>query len=480
MKICIAILLFFLYGPFIADPRLEAALKINVFSSQNGKGLETSRQILKNELSELGHIIYERELNEKRSETCPQVDLNIFFEVINQEWLECATSNWFIPNPECYDLDLTLLDQMDLFLCRTHEVERIFHSMNKRTYYIGFSSHDCLSTLIKKDYRHCFHVAGGSPLKGTQAILNAWREKDYLTNLTILIHYFLPHSTQANVQWIMGRISLSELRLLQNTCGIHLCPSETEGFGHYLMEAMSTGAVVITTDGPPMNEFIVDKRCLVPYVDTAPCNLATRYFVDPEELAKRVEDLMVLPAEELKEIGDRNRRNYLKKTKEFHQNLKQLILTELPNTGVLKEESTDARNWDGTTSSSEEVPVMGMERRSCIRQSGQYSTEQSGGDKGEMTKPFNIPKQLVMQAYKLAKANAGAGGVDRQSYGGYYRSGMYPIWRHFNKTLVAWAVRKYKTYRQRKTWASKFLEKISKCRPRLFVHWRSGMQGAFA
>jgi hypothetical protein len=65
-------------------------------------------------------------------------------------------------------------------------------------------------------------------------------------------------------------------------------------------------------------------------------------------------------------------------------------------------------------------------------------------------------------------------------YGGYYRSGLYQIWRHFNKTLVAWAVRKYRNFRQRKTWASKFLEKISENKPRLFVHWRNGMQGAFA
>ena len=330
MKISIAILLCFLYFPLVAEARLEDALKINIFSSQNGKGLEASRQILKKELTELGHIIYERELNEKRNETHPQCDLNIFFEVINAEWLDCATANWFIPNPECYVQDLALLDQIDLFLCRTHEVERIFISMNKSTYYIGFSSRDCLITEIEKDYRLCFHVAGGSPLKGTQSILTAWSGKEYLTNLTILIHHSLLYCTQSNIHWISERISLSELRLLQNCCGIHLCPSETEGFGHYLMEAMSTGAVVITTDGPPMNEFIEDKRCLVPYFNNAPCSLATCYFVDPEELAKRVEDLMAIPVEELKEIGDRNRTNYLKKSEEFHQNLKRLFLTKFP------------------------------------------------------------------------------------------------------------------------------------------------------
>lgn len=65
-------------------------------------------------------------------------------------------------------------------------------------------------------------------------------------------------------------------------------------------------------------------------------------------------------------------------------------------------------------------------------------------------------------------------------YGSYSRSGMYPVWRHFNKTLKAWAIRKYKTFRQRKSKASIFLERISKQRPKLFVHWRNGMQGAFA
>ncbi|MEF8715524.1 MAG: group II intron maturase-specific domain-containing protein [Accumulibacter sp.] len=29
-------------------------------------------------------------------------------------------------------------------------------------------------------------------------------------------------------------------------------------------------------------------------------------------------------------------------------------------------------------------------------------------------------------------------------YGRFYRSAMYPVFRHFNKTLVAWAMRKYR------------------------------------
>jgi RNA-directed DNA polymerase len=65
-------------------------------------------------------------------------------------------------------------------------------------------------------------------------------------------------------------------------------------------------------------------------------------------------------------------------------------------------------------------------------------------------------------------------------YGRYSRSAMYPVWRHFNKTLIAWAMRKHKRFRNRKTRASLFLEGISQKQPSLFAHWRAGMQGAFA
>lgn len=65
-------------------------------------------------------------------------------------------------------------------------------------------------------------------------------------------------------------------------------------------------------------------------------------------------------------------------------------------------------------------------------------------------------------------------------YGRYYRSGLYPVFRHFNKTLIAWAMRKFGRFRDRKTWASIFMEKISEREPSLFAHWKAGMVGAFA
>lgn len=65
-------------------------------------------------------------------------------------------------------------------------------------------------------------------------------------------------------------------------------------------------------------------------------------------------------------------------------------------------------------------------------------------------------------------------------YGRYNRSALYPVVRHFNRTLVAWAMRKFKKFRRRKTKAMRFIENISKRQPHLFAHWKVGLIGGFA
>lgn len=67
-----------------------------------------------------------------------------------------------------------------------------------------------------------------------------------------------------------------------------------------------------------------------------------------------------------------------------------------------------------------------------------------------------------------------------QYYGRYYPSALYPVLRHFNLTLVAWAMCKYKRLKRHKTRAAIFIEKIAEREPQLFAHWKRGMVGAFA
>jgi RNA-directed DNA polymerase len=65
-------------------------------------------------------------------------------------------------------------------------------------------------------------------------------------------------------------------------------------------------------------------------------------------------------------------------------------------------------------------------------------------------------------------------------YGRYAPSALYPLLRHVNQTLVAWAMRKFKRFKDHKVRASQFLQGLAAERRALFVHWDLGMTGVFA
>lgn len=61
-------------------------------------------------------------------------------------------------------------------------------------------------------------------------------------------------------------------------------------------------------------------------------------------------------------------------------------------------------------------------------------------------------------------------------YSSYYKSALYPVLRHFNRTLVRWATRKYKRFRRHRRRAERWLERIATEEPNLFTHWRMGVR----
>jgi RNA-directed DNA polymerase len=65
-------------------------------------------------------------------------------------------------------------------------------------------------------------------------------------------------------------------------------------------------------------------------------------------------------------------------------------------------------------------------------------------------------------------------------YGRYAPSALGPLLRYVNQTLVAWAMRKFKRFKDHKLRASQFLHRLSVARKALFVHWAIGMTGTFA
>ena len=100
-----------------------------------------------------------------------------------------------------------------------------------------------------------------------------------------------------------------------------------------------------------------------------------------------------------------------------------------------KAESTDARYWGGAARSSDEVPVMGMERRGSIKQPECQSQLRQQEEGRYQAKPFEIDKRLFVEAYNRVKANAGAAGIDQQSLDDFDRNrknNLYKLWNRMS------------------------------------------------
>jgi RNA-directed DNA polymerase len=61
-------------------------------------------------------------------------------------------------------------------------------------------------------------------------------------------------------------------------------------------------------------------------------------------------------------------------------------------------------------------------------------------------------------------------------YGKYYKSALSPVFRHLNRILVRWAMRKYKRLKGHQRKADYWLGQVARRQPNLFYHWQMGVR----
>ena len=113
---------------------------------------------------------------------------------------------------------------------------------------------------------------------------------------------------------------------MMNSHLFHLMPAGYEGWGHALNEGIGCGAVVITTNHPPMNEFNgVARDLLVPYQDTIPELAAQRARVVAAPIRDVVKKALRLKPECIAEIQRDARAAFLKDREDFRSNFKKIV-----------------------------------------------------------------------------------------------------------------------------------------------------------
>ncbi|RAP56872.1 glycosyltransferase [Oleiagrimonas sp. MCCC 1A03011] len=236
----------------------------------------------------------------------PRFDVNIMLEHIWPDDLPFARHNVLMPNPEWFlPRDRRYLGDIDLVLAKTRHAERIFRRLNKPVMYTGFTGR-CRFDPEQPRKATFFHLAGRSHAKGTERLLALWRRHPEWPLLTVVQNprTARPGPPAANIHHHVGYIDDAELRRLQNTHRFHLCPSETEGFGHYIAEAMTVGALTVTVDAAPMNELITPERgLLVPCERTGTQHLATTHFFDEAAMEQAIETAIRIDKNRLEQMG---------------------------------------------------------------------------------------------------------------------------------------------------------------------------------
>jgi glycosyltransferase involved in cell wall biosynthesis len=221
--------------------------------------------------------------------------LNVFVESLVPAAFHTARRSAFMPMQEWFEpTDWPLLPLVDVILCNSREAARLFADCGAEVHWTGFTSVDRLDPTWDGPQEGILHVAGRSEFKGTAALIACWRRHPEWPMLTVVGRSeMIPGDLPANVTAHRGLLTDEALRALQNDAWLHLQPSEAEGFGHCIVEALSVGGVVISTDAPPMTEVVTPATgFLVPWTHSSPMGVGTRYFVDVDALEATIQQVL--------------------------------------------------------------------------------------------------------------------------------------------------------------------------------------------
>lgn len=251
-------------------------------------------------------------------------DLNIHFEHLWPRQLPLARCNIALPNPEWFDAnDLRHLGRIDRVWAKTHHAETLFRERDCVVQWIGFASEDAWLPDVPRE-RAFFHLAGGSRTKGTEALIALWLRHPEWPPLTVVRHGDASAASPqaANLRVMTDYLDLAQLRTLQNANAFHLCPSTTEGYGHYLCEAMSVGTVTVTTDAAPMNELMDAQRgVLVAASAAGQHGLATLYRFDDAAMEHAVNTCLHMDDAQRAAIGQHARAWFVDNQQQFPQRI---------------------------------------------------------------------------------------------------------------------------------------------------------------
>lgn len=294
-------------------------LKIALLSRDNGVGLSLDAELLTELFTSAGHEV---SFCDWQAETMPHVDVAFHLELVSRNLAQCADKNIAVLNLEWYPAEwMKYLPAFDQIWAKSAYALRFCRNRGgKNVQFTGFLGTDLYDSQVKRRAR-CMHLRGRSGMKGTEQVIEAWRRAPDLPPLTIISkdEVRLPEGVEGRVEVILSPSDKERDRLM-NEASIHVCPSIAEGWGHYITEAMSVAATVVTTDASPMNEHIRPEwGYLLGVATTRNHHQAILTYTNPNLIVEAVRRAAALTPERRWQIGHAARTQFLKRNAEFKE-----------------------------------------------------------------------------------------------------------------------------------------------------------------
>ena len=205
---------------------------------------------------------------------CPQAEVNFFIEVINPSLFVYAGRNIWIPNPEwTYQAWKPYAHMVDEIWVKTQEAVDLFEKWvpAEKVKLVGWTSIDKgYPTLGSKDPHRAFVPVGKNVWRHPKPILQAYsriflQKPDVYAKLPHLTIVHSPDHVPVGevAEAIRSKVTVrsevipdEEYTSLLHTCGLVICTSAAEGFGHAVNEALSSGCIPILSPIQPFREMI--------------------------------------------------------------------------------------------------------------------------------------------------------------------------------------------------------------------------------
>ncbi|KAI9919903.1 hypothetical protein PsorP6_016038 [Peronosclerospora sorghi] len=226
---------------------------------------------------------------------CPKTPI-IFF---NHYWRDVPSMpRWpnekpvyLMPNIEMIELTPEHYWRVDAVLCKTQECFRrvtmwykqegnprntpVFYTKHTSSNlaYFARSRLGAEDAITPKNFSTVkfLHTPGDSNWKGTRTVLDCWTSLAGLPPLEVYLgerlYRNIPlqirnrlNQSSSPVHIHVGRVESLQFAKIIAEGSFFMCPSVSEGYGHYLNQARASGGVIVTTNVPPMNELIPSSK----------------------------------------------------------------------------------------------------------------------------------------------------------------------------------------------------------------------------